>query len=68
MLEIDRRLSESGLPIQLILICGKNQRLRNELRTETRALPRLIGGSTENVPYYMPVGRLPLSENRAKAA
>src|SRR5260370_34896202 len=27
MLEINRRLSESSLPIQLILICGKNERL-----------------------------------------
>ena len=53
MLEIDRRLSESGLPIQLILICGKNERLRNELRAETRAIPRLIEGFTKNVPYYM---------------
>jgi hypothetical protein len=53
MLEIDRRLSESGLPIQLILICGKNERLRNELRAETHAMPRLIEGFTTNVPYYM---------------
>jgi 1,2-diacylglycerol 3-beta-galactosyltransferase len=53
MLEIDRRLSESGLPIQLILICRKNERLRNELRAETRAVPRLIEGFTKNVPYYM---------------
>jgi 1,2-diacylglycerol 3-beta-galactosyltransferase len=53
MLEIDRRLSESGLPIQLILICGKNERLRNELRAEARAIPRLIEGFTKNVPYYM---------------
>jgi 1,2-diacylglycerol 3-beta-galactosyltransferase len=53
MLEIDRRLSESGLPIQLILICGKNERLRNELCAEVRAIPRLIEGFTKNVPYYM---------------
>lgn len=53
MLNIDRRLSESGLPIQLILICGKNERLRNDLLAETRAMPRLIEGFTTNVPYYM---------------
>jgi UDP-N-acetylglucosamine:LPS N-acetylglucosamine transferase len=53
MLEIDRGLSESGLPIQLILICGKNDRLRNELRAQSRGIPRLIEGFTTNVPYYM---------------
>src|SRR5690348_12662885 len=34
MLEIDRRLSESRLPVQLILICGKNERLLRELRAQ----------------------------------
>jgi hypothetical protein len=53
MLDIDRRLSESGLPIQLILICGKNERLRGELRAQVRPMPRLIEGFTTNVPYYM---------------
>jgi hypothetical protein len=53
MLEIDRRLSESRLPIQLVLICGKNERLLGELRAQTRAIPRLIEGFTTNVPYYM---------------
>ena len=53
MLEIDRRLSESGLPIQLILICGKNERLFAELRAQVRPMPRLIQGFTTNVPYYM---------------
>ena len=53
MLEIDRRLSESRLPVQLILICGRNERLLGELRAQTRAIPRLIEGFTTNVPYYM---------------
>ena len=53
MLEIDRRLSESGLPIQLILICGKNERLLGELRSQKRAIPRLIEGFTSNIPYSM---------------
>jgi len=53
MLEIDRRLSESQLPIQLILICGKNERLLGELRAQARGIPRLIEGFTTNVPYYM---------------
>jgi hypothetical protein len=53
MLEIDRLLSESGLPIQLILICGKNERLVGELRARQRPMPRFIEGFTTNVPYYM---------------
>ncbi len=53
MLEIDRRLSESGLPIQLILICGKNERLRDELEAQVRPIPRLVEGFTSNMPYYM---------------
>jgi Glycosyltransferase family 28 C-terminal domain len=53
MLEIDRRLSESGLAIQLILLCGKNERLLGELRAQVRPIPRLIEGFTTNMPYYM---------------
>jgi UDP-N-acetylglucosamine:LPS N-acetylglucosamine transferase len=53
MLDIDRRLSESGLPIQLILICGKNERVLADLRAQHRGIPRLIEGFTTNVPYYM---------------
>ena len=53
MVDIDRRLSESGLPIQLILICGKNERLRGELGARLRPVPRLIEGFTTNIPYYM---------------
>lgn len=53
MLEIDRRLSESGLQIQLILICGKNERLFGELRAQRRPIPRLVEGFTTNMPYYM---------------
>jgi 1,2-diacylglycerol 3-beta-galactosyltransferase len=53
MLEINRRLSESSLPIQLILICGKNERLFRELRAQALSIPRLIEGFTTNMPYYM---------------
>jgi len=53
MLEIDRRLSQSGLKIQLILICGKNERLLGELRAQARPIPRLVEGFTTNMPYYM---------------
>jgi 1,2-diacylglycerol 3-beta-galactosyltransferase len=53
MLEIDRRLSASGLPIQLIFICGKNDGLRRELQNQASTLSRFIEGLTNEVPYYM---------------
>ena len=53
MLQIDRLLGASSLPIQLILICGKNDDLRRVLEGRTSALPRFIEGFTAQVPYYM---------------
>jgi 1,2-diacylglycerol 3-beta-galactosyltransferase len=53
MMEIDRRLSQSSLPIQLIFICGKNQELVDALRARKSQLPRFIEGFTSKVPYYM---------------
>jgi UDP-N-acetylglucosamine:LPS N-acetylglucosamine transferase len=53
MLEIDRRLRSSGLPIQLIFICGKNEGLAQALRAASSQMPRWIEGFTTNVPYYM---------------
>ncbi len=43
----------SGLPIQLILICGKNEGLAQALRAQKSDMPRWIEGFTTNVPYYM---------------
>lgn len=53
MLEIDRRLGRSGLPLQLISICGRNEKLAQALRAEKSPLPRAIEGFTTNIPYYM---------------
>jgi len=53
MLEIDRRLSRSTLPIQLIFICGKNESIEKRLRGQESRVPRLIEGFTNNVPYFM---------------
>jgi hypothetical protein len=53
MLEIDRRLGASRLPVQLIFICGKNHALEEVLRARLSALPRFIEGFTTQVPYYM---------------
>jgi hypothetical protein len=53
MLEIDERLSRSILPIQLIIICGKNAELFEALKARTSLMPRFIEGFTSNIPYYM---------------
>ena len=53
MLRIDRLLSGSGLPLQLILICGRNEGLARELRARHSDIPRWIEGFTSDVPYYM---------------
>jgi len=53
MLEIARRLSESANRVQLIMICGHNQKLRTELAGMQWRLPMLVEGFTSNVAYYM---------------
>jgi 1,2-diacylglycerol 3-beta-galactosyltransferase len=49
MLDIARRLSET----QLILICGRNQKLAEKLRQVPASAPRFIEGFTSDIPYYM---------------
>ena len=49
MLEIARRLTD----VQLILICGRNQRLADELRRMPSRAPRFVEGFTSEIPYYM---------------
>lgn len=53
MIEIDKRLRNSSLPIQLIFLCGRNEELVRALREQTSAMPRLVEGFTTEVPYYM---------------
>ncbi len=53
MLEIDERLGRSAAPVQLIFLCGKNERLAAELRARKSPFPRVVEGFTVNVPYYM---------------
>ncbi len=49
MLEIARRLPGT----QLILICGRNQKLAAALRDLPSSAPRFIEGFTGEIPYYM---------------
>jgi UDP-N-acetylglucosamine:LPS N-acetylglucosamine transferase len=53
ILDIERRLDSSGLPIQLVVICGRNRRLERELRGRHSRAPRWIEGFTSDVPYFM---------------
>jgi 1,2-diacylglycerol 3-beta-galactosyltransferase len=53
MVEIAKRLAASGLNLQLILICGHNERLAAQLRGIEGRLRSYVEGFTTEVPYYM---------------
>src|SRR5580700_4341376 len=53
MLEIAERLDKSTLELQLIFICGKNEKLAAKLRSQESSLPRFVEGFTTKVNYYM---------------
>jgi UDP-N-acetylglucosamine:LPS N-acetylglucosamine transferase len=53
MLQIAERLDSSGLPLQLIFICGKNESLATALRARKWRMPVFIEGFTARVNYYM---------------
>jgi len=53
MVDITRRLSETDSGVQLILICGHNQKLAGELKALQTKKPILVVGFAQNVEYYM---------------
>jgi len=53
MLEIAERLERSTLDLQLIFVCGKNDKLTGALRSQRSRLPRFVEGFTTRVNYYM---------------
>ena len=53
MLEIAKRLDESELELQLIFICGRNEKLAAALRAGKPRLPRFVEGFTKDVNRYM---------------
>jgi 1,2-diacylglycerol 3-beta-galactosyltransferase len=53
MVEIARRLEAAQLNLQLILICGHNERLATELRGVQGKVRKFVEGFTMEVPYYM---------------
>jgi Glycosyltransferase family 28 C-terminal domain/Monogalactosyldiacylglycerol (MGDG) synthase len=53
MLEIAARLDKSDLDLQLIFICGRNERLARVLRGKKKRLRFFVEGFTAQIPYYM---------------
>lgn len=53
MVDIVRRLDQSGADVQLILICGHNAKLEAEIRALPTRKPKLVLGFTQNVEHYM---------------
>src|ERR1700691_5422536 len=53
MLHILRQINESSLAVQLILICGRNEKLAQALRQERSRIPIHVEGFTTRIPYFM---------------
>jgi hypothetical protein len=53
MVTIARRPAEDGQKLQLILLCGHNQRLREQLAAIKLPFPSYVEGFTRDVPYFM---------------
>jgi UDP-N-acetylglucosamine:LPS N-acetylglucosamine transferase len=53
MVDITKKLNESDSGVQLILICGHNQKLADELKRLPTKKPNLVVGFAQNVEYYM---------------
>lgn len=53
MLEIAERLDRSNLDVQMIFICGKNEKLANTLRERKSRVPCFVEGFTIQVNEYM---------------
>lgn len=53
MIEIAQCLERSQQRLQLIFICGRNEKLANTLRASQSPLPRFVEGFTDQIPYYM---------------
>lgn len=53
MLKIADALNRPSKRLQLIMLCGKNEQIANELRAIKKEIPMFIQGFTRDVPYYM---------------
>ncbi len=53
MLDIMRRINRTNLHVQLIMICGRNEKLAEALRREPSRIPIHVEGFTTQIPYFM---------------
>ena len=53
MLDILRQINRSSLQVQLILICGRNEKLSQALRREPTRIPIHVEGFTTQIPFFM---------------
>jgi UDP-N-acetylglucosamine:LPS N-acetylglucosamine transferase len=53
MLQIAARIEQSNLGVQMLYICGKNEKLAAALRAQASRYPRFVEGFTTRVNYYM---------------
>jgi UDP-N-acetylglucosamine:LPS N-acetylglucosamine transferase len=53
MLDILRQINRSSLQVQLILICGRNEKLAEALRREPTQIPIHVEGFTTQIPFFM---------------
>ena len=53
MVDITRRLNEADSGVQLILICGHNQKLADQIKKLPTRKPIAVIGFASNVEYYM---------------
>lgn len=53
MCDITERIEEAGLPVQLILVCGRNEKLADHLRSRTWRMPVHVIGFTKEVHRIM---------------
>jgi 1,2-diacylglycerol 3-beta-galactosyltransferase len=53
MVDMAARLGNAGLPLQLIMICGRNEKLASWLKSLKTKNPIYVEGFTTEIPYYM---------------
>lgn len=55
MTDIARRAPACGIPLQLIFLCGKNEKLLKCLNSLPTPYSKFVQGFTPDIPYYMAV-------------
>jgi 1,2-diacylglycerol 3-beta-galactosyltransferase len=53
MVDIAEQLGDAGLPLQLVMICGRNDKLASRLKALKTKNPIYVEGFTTEIPYYM---------------